>query len=138
VIENIKLKYPKATIVIQSQKDDYSIEADLFHFTNIIYNLLDNSIKYCDGQPQININISEEKRQLLLEFTDNGIGIAPKNLPFIFDKFYRIPSAKSNEVNGFGLGLYYVKKICTLHHWKIAARNNAQNGISISILIPKP
>ena len=71
-----------------------------------------------------------------MEFTDNGIGIPEKKLAFIFDRFYRIPSTKSNEVNGFGLGLYYVKKICTLHRWKIAAKNNVDNGITISILIP--
>jgi two-component system phosphate regulon sensor histidine kinase PhoR len=137
VIENIQLKYPNAQIKIESQKDDYTIQADTFHFTNIIYNLLDNSIKYCDKDPEISISLNEEKQSLKLEFTDNGIGIAPKNLPFIFDKFYRIPTTKSNEVNGFGLGLYYVKKICTLHHWKISARNNPQYGISITISIPK-
>jgi two-component system phosphate regulon sensor histidine kinase PhoR len=82
--------------------------------------------------------ILEEKGQIRLEFTDNGIGIAAKNLPYIFDKFYRIPTAKSNEVNGFGLGLYYVKKICTLHHWKISARSNPQAGITVTILIPQP
>jgi two-component system phosphate regulon sensor histidine kinase PhoR len=72
-----------------------------------------------------------------LDFSDNGIGIPVKNLNFIFDKFYRIPTKKSNEVNGFGLGLYYVKKICTLHHWKIFATNNKIKGITISIVIPK-
>jgi signal transduction histidine kinase len=54
--------------------------------------------------------ILEEKGQIRLEFTDNGIGIAAKNLPYIFDKFYRIPTAKSNEVNGFGLGCTTSKK----------------------------
>lgn len=138
VIENIQLKYPNARIEIQSQKDDYTIAADTFHFTNIVYNLLDNAVKYSENEPQITIGILEEKDQIGLEFTDNGIGIAPKNLPYIFDKFYRIPTTKSNEVNGFGLGLYYVKKICTLHHWKISARSNPQAGITVTILIPQP
>jgi two-component system phosphate regulon sensor histidine kinase PhoR len=87
--------------------------------------------------PIINIKITEEKNQIKLDFIDNGIGAATKNLNFIFDKFYRIPNAKSNEVNGFGLGLYYVKKICTQHHWKIFATNNVDKGITISIVIPK-
>jgi two-component system phosphate regulon sensor histidine kinase PhoR len=138
VVDNITLKYPNATIAIQSQKSDYTIQADAFHFTNILYNLLDNAVKYSENEPQITVRILEEKGQIRLEFTDNGIGIAPKNLPYIFDKFYRIPTAKSNEVNGFGLGLYYVKKICTLHHWKISARSNAQTGITVTILIPQP
>jgi two-component system phosphate regulon sensor histidine kinase PhoR len=137
VIENISLKYPESSINIESV-GDYTVDADLFHFTNIIYNLLDNSIKYSEEKPAITIALSTEKQQLKLEFTDNGIGVLPKNLPFIFDKFYRIPGSKSNEVTGFGLGLYYVKKICTLHHWKISAKNNPENGITITIIIPKP
>ena len=135
VVENIRLKYENATVHLHTSKD-YQIRADEFHFTNIIYNLIDNSIKYCEKKPDIHITISEENKILKLEFSDNGIGISKKNLSFIFDKFYRIPSNKSNEVNGFGLGLYYVKKICTLHHWKINAKNNLENGITITLLIP--
>ena len=136
VIENMQLKHPNLKVKINIAKD-FTILADEFHFTNIIYNLLDNSIKYCDKNPTINISSTEDKNQLKLDFTDNGIGISNKNLNFIFDKFYRIPSTKSNEINGFGLGLYYVKKICTQHNWKILATNNAEKGITISIVIPK-
>ncbi len=136
VIENMQLKHPNLQVKINID-NDFTIMADEFHFTNIIYNLLDNSIKYCDKNPTISISCTEEKNQLKLDFTDNGIGISNKNLNFIFDKFYRIPSTKSNEVNGFGLGLYYVKKICTQHNWKIFATNNAEKGITLSIVIPK-
>ena len=113
------------------------IQADAFHFTNLVYNLLDNSIKYCEQNAIINIQISENNNCLIIEFIDNGIGISNQNIPFIFDKFYRIPSVKSNEINGFGLGLYYVKKICSLHKWKISAKNNLQTGITITLSIPK-
>lgn len=136
VIENMPLKHQNLEVVIQADKD-YKIIADAFHFTNIVYNLLDNSIKYCDENPKIIISIVENKEQIQIDFSDNGIGIPTKNLNFIFDKFYRIPTKKSNEVNGFGLGLYYVKKICLLHQWKITASNNSLKGISISIVIPK-
>lgn len=136
VIENMQLKHPNLIVKIDSEKE-HSIHADEFHFTNIIYNLLDNSIKYCDVNPIIIIKIIEEKNKLQIDFTDNGIGVSNKNLNFIFDKFYRIPSTKNNEVNGFGLGLYYVKKICTQHQWKISATNNLDKGITISISIPK-
>jgi two-component system phosphate regulon sensor histidine kinase PhoR len=135
VIENMQLKNEDLQVKIVSDSD-YKITADEFHFTNIIHNLIDNSIKYCDGNAKIAISISKEKNQLVLKFSDNGIGISNKNLNFIFDKFYRIPSTKSNEVNGFGLGLYYVKKICTQHHWKITAENNKDKGITVSIAIP--
>lgn len=136
VVENLQLRNPNLTVTINTEKD-FTIKADEFHFTNIIYNLMDNSVKYCDGNPEITIAISEEKKQIKMDFSDNGIGVSNKNLNFIFDKFYRIPSTKSNEVNGFGLGLFYVKKICTQHHWKIFATNNIDKGITISIVIPK-
>jgi two-component system, OmpR family, phosphate regulon sensor histidine kinase PhoR len=136
VIENMQLKHPKLIVAIDAD-ETLTIAADEFHFTNIIYNLLDNSVKYCDVNPIINIQITDDKNQIKLDFIDNGIGAATKNLNFIFDKFYRIPNEKSNEVNGFGLGLYYVKKICTQHHWKIFASNNVDKGITISIVIPK-
>ncbi len=136
VVENMQLKHQNLTVNIDSNPDCV-ILADEFHFTNIVYNLLDNSIKYCDSNPNINITIKEDEHQIKLNFSDNGIGVSNKNLSFIFDKFYRIPTTKSNEVNGFGLGLYYVKKICTQHQWKIFASNNNNKGLTISIVIPK-
>ena len=135
VIENISLKHESASINVVSEKE-YTIAADAFHFTNIIYNLIDNSIKYCETTPQITVRLSDDTKILKMEFIDNGIGIPPKKLDDIFDKFYRIPTSKSNEVNGFGLGLYYVKKICKLHDWKIKASNNTNSGITITISIP--
>ncbi len=136
VIENMSLKHPNLIVSINYDRA-YSIAADAFHFTNIVYNLIDNSIKYCSENPEIIISISENNKKIRLDFTDNGIGVSDKNLNFIFDKFYRIPSVKSNEVTGFGLGLYYVKKICAQHHWKIFATNNIEKGLTISIEIPK-
>ncbi len=135
-IENIQLKCPEAVIKIESATKEYLLETDVFHFANLVYNLLDNAIKYCNKKPEITIRISEENSTLKLEFIDNGIGISSKKLSFIFDKFYRVQNEKSNEVNGFGLGLYYVKEICSLQNWKIKAENNSENGVTITLLIP--
>jgi len=135
-IENIQLKYPEAAIKIETQSDEYQIETDVFHFSNLIYNLLDNAIKYCNEKPEIKIGISTENSVIKIAFSDNGIGISPKNMSFVFDKFYRAQNEKSNEVNGFGLGLYYVKEICNLHNWKIKVQNNTTNGITITLSIP--
>ena len=129
VIENMRLKYNYAIIRIEKDNPTYTIQADEFHFTNLVYNLLDNAIKYCEVNPEIVIAISEVKQQLQIAFVDNGIGIAQKNIAFIFDKFYRIPNNKSNEINGFGLGLYYVKKICLF-----TTGNSMQNPIPIQVL----
>lgn len=135
VADNMHLKHQDLKVVINA-KHNYSIEADAFHFTNIVYNLIDNSIKYCNENPEIVIDVYKKEKAIMLDFIDNGIGIEGKNISFIFDKFYRVQSKKSNEVNGFGLGLYYVKKICTQHGWKIFATNNQEKGITVSIKIP--
>jgi two-component system phosphate regulon sensor histidine kinase PhoR len=135
-IENIQMKYPEATIKIDSSSAEYYVETDVFHFSNLVYNLLDNAVKYCTEKPDITIRISLENQILKLAFIDNGIGISPKNISLIFDKFYRAQNEKSNEVNGFGLGLYYVKEICNLQNWKIKAENNSQKGITITLSIP--
>ena len=103
----------------------------------MIYNILDNAAKYNDNEPKITIQIIDSSKELQLEFIDNGIGIEPSELNAIFDKFYRISTAKRNEVGGFGLGLFYVKRICSLHNWKIAIANNENSGIKVSITIPK-
>lgn len=113
-----------------------TIIADEFHFTNIVYNILDNAVKYCDTQPEILISSFKDSKGLYLQFKDNGIGIPSKNIPHIFDKFYRITTKKSDEVTGFGLGLFYVKKVVQQHNWKISVENNPDKGITITLFSP--
>lgn len=69
----------------------------------------------------------------MMEITDNGIGIQPKHLKHIFEKFYRAPESRKLAVNGFGLGLYYVKKICELHHWKLKVTSTPDKGTVITL-----
>lgn len=137
VTENIQLRYPEAHITVTNPDESLQIYGDEFHFTNIVYNLIDNAVKYCEIAPEIHITVSREAHRIRLVFTDNGIGISQKNISFIFDKFYRIPGTKSNEVTGFGLGLYYVHKICKLHNWKITAKSHLGKGTTITLLIPE-
>lgn len=137
VTENIQLRYPEVHIRVENPDQSLQIYGDEFHFTNIVYNLIDNAVKYCDTTPEIQVKVTKEPGRIRLNFTDNGIGISQKNISFIFDKFYRIPGKKSNEVTGFGLGLYYVNKICKLHNWKISAKSHLEKGTTITLLIPE-
>ncbi len=132
-IDIIKLKYPSANIYVNNKAQQTSIQADAFHFANIIYNFLDNSVKYCDRTPEINIDIANEGSNLVLKVADNGIGISQKHLKHVFEKFYRAPESKKLAVNGFGLGLYYVKKICELHGWKLKAESDPGKGTTITL-----
>jgi two-component system, OmpR family, phosphate regulon sensor histidine kinase PhoR len=133
--ENILVKYPDATIEIHAQQS-FIIEADEFHFSNLIYNLLDNAVKYTISAAFIVISIKRVANNIQLSFKDNGMGIPQKDLQNVFEKFYRIQHAKSNEVNGFGLGLFYVQKICKEHKWKLALQSIETQGTTVTILIP--
>lgn len=135
IAETIKQKNENISILIDIE-NDLSILADEFHFTNIVYNLLDNSIKYCETRPEILISSVKDSKGLYLKFKDNGMGIPAKNINHIFDKFYRVPDNNSDEINGFGLGLFYVKKIVQQHNWKISVENNADKGITITLFFP--
>ena len=132
-IDIIKLKYPAANILVNNTAQQQTIQADAFHFANIVYNFLDNSIKYCDKTPEIHIDLKNEANNLVLKIADNGIGISVKHLKHVFEKFYRAPESKKLAVNGFGLGLYYVKKICELHGWKLKAESEPGKGTVITL-----
>ncbi|KUJ50335.1 sensor histidine kinase [Chryseobacterium sp. JAH] len=135
IAENMQHKNERLHIDIDIEPNT-SVMADHFHFTNIIYNILDNSVKYCETKPNIIISSKKDSKGLYLKFKDNGMGIPAKNIPYIFDKFYRVNTNKSNEINGFGLGLFYVKKIVQQHHWKISVENNKDAGISTTLFFP--
>lgn len=135
IADNIQHKNKDLSIEIDIENST-SVMADEFHFTNIIYNLLDNSIKYCEIKPVIKISAHKDSKGLYLKFKDNGMGIPAKNIPHIFEKFYRVHTKRSEEVNGFGLGLFYVKKVVQQHHWKIFVENNEDKGITTTLFFP--
>lgn len=137
VKENIELKYQKENIFKIDLDKNYFVNADEFHFYNIIYNILDNAIKYSGKEIEVNINSKETTNGLQLNIIDNGNGIPSKDLPFIFDKFYRVAREDNKDIEGFGIGLSYVKRICDLHKWKVSLKNNSDQGITVTILINK-
>lgn len=137
VKENALLKYEHATVSLQSDYKEYDVTADKFHFYNIAFNIVENAVKYGTSYPEITIKVFTEGHNLKMEFTDNGPGIPAADAEYVFDKFYRVPRQGKKEVEGFGIGLFYVKKICELHKWKIRLTNNQGPGIMIAITIPE-
>lgn len=138
VKENAAVKFENATLHLATNDGGHTILADGFHIYNILYNIVENAIKYGPAQPEVTMNLAPHGKGLLLEIQDNGPGIPPEHLDFIFDRFYRVPRENKKDVQGFGIGLFYVKKICELHGWKISIRNNHDApGITVSIEIPK-
>ncbi len=122
---------------IDHQAERTVILADQLHLTNIIHNLVDNGVKYSSTAPEITLKLSNPDHQtLLLCVKDKGIGIKKEDLSRIFDKFYRVPTGNVHNVKGFGLGLYYVKRMCAEHKWKITAESQPGVGTSFCISIP--
>ncbi|HBL76896.1 MAG: hypothetical protein A2W90_00980 [Bacteroidetes bacterium GWF2_42_66] len=113
------------------------INADTLHFSNLIFNILDNAVKYCEDSPEIHVRLAGEAKSYTISFADNGIGIPREFRKKIFARFYRIPTGDVHNVKGFGLGLDYVKKIADRHGWKIRIEDNSPKGTIFIVKIPK-
>jgi two-component system phosphate regulon sensor histidine kinase PhoR len=137
VRENIFLKHQKEISIDIQLDHNYNIQADEFHFYNVVYNIMDNAVKYSGQNPQIFIKSQENAKGLVLKFSDNGVGIPQTDLPFVFDKFFRVAREDSKDIEGFGIGLSYVKRVCEWHKWKVEVKNNEEKGITITIHINK-
>lgn len=91
------------------------VSADKIHLYNVLNNLIDNAIKYSGDSVNIDVHFYREKDYFIIAIQDNGIGISNSDLPFVFDRFYRVPSGNIHKVKGYGLGLSYVKLIMEKH-----------------------
>ena len=156
--ENIKMELQENNIneIIQTIAENYSLKIhskggnlytnlqahnafvniDEMHFGNIIYNLLDNAVKYSREDTPIIITIStwnNNKDNLFIAIEDNGIGIKKEYQKHIFDKFYRVPTGNRHDIKGFGLGLSYVKKIVQLHKGQIKVESEPNIGTKFVI-----
>lgn len=112
------------------------IIADKVHLTNIIFNLIDNAVKYTKDQPKIVITTKDGADGIEFVIKDNGIGISKDNLKKIFDKFYRVPTGNVHNVKGFGLGLSYVKAVVEKHNGTIHVESEVGKGSTFKILLP--
>ena len=111
---------------------------DELHFSNVIYNLMDNAVKYSRTDVPLIITIStwNKKNRIFISIEDNGIGIKKEYQKHIFDKFYRVPTGNRHDVKGFGLGLAYVKKIVNDHHGSIKVESKLNVGTKFIFDIP--
>ncbi|MFA6875937.1 MAG: HAMP domain-containing sensor histidine kinase [Parabacteroides sp.] len=135
----IKVEKYGGTIDIDLQAENSNIYVDEMHITNVLFNLLDNAVKYRRSDVPLTLMCRtwNENGKLQISIEDNGIGIKKEYLKKVFDRFFRVPTGNVHDVKGFGLGLAYVRKIVEDHKGSIRAENGADNiGTKFIITLP--
>ncbi len=137
-IQNIQLQVEqrKGTIIPKFFATEPKIFADKVHITNIVFNLMDNAIKYSKEIPEITITTENVINGIVFSVKDTGVGISKDNLKKVFDKFYRIPTGNVHNIKGFGLGLSYVKVIVTKHGGDISVESEINKGTTFKVYLP--
>ncbi|MFN0032582.1 MAG: sensor histidine kinase [Flavobacteriales bacterium] len=132
----IQVRNKAGHISTMYEAQNATVQADALHLTNVIYNLIDNAIKYCDTEPHIVIKTTQEAKGIAIRFIDNGIGISKENQRKVFDKLYRVPTGNIHNVKGFGLGLSYVKGVVELHGGYVELSSELRKGSIFTIHLP--
>jgi two-component system phosphate regulon sensor histidine kinase PhoR len=138
IMNSMKLQFEKygAKVSLQAKGDIYTLEADKLHITSVIYNLLDNALKYSKENPVIEVNIISHAEHISLSVKDNGIGIPPEYKGKVFEKFFRVPMGDKHNIKGYGLGLSYVSEIASRHQGYITVESELGKGSTFTVNIP--
>ena len=138
VLQSFKLTIANrgGSIETHLDADPSIIEADELHLTNLVYNLVDNAIKYSVDAPRIVVGTRLEAERMELYVKDHGIGIAKENQRRVFEKFYRVSTGNVHNVKGFGIGLNYVAQVVRLHHGHIALESEPGQGSTFTVTLP--
>ena len=114
----------------------FLVRGDRIHLTSVIYNLIDNALKYSQEQPKISIELENQDQQICMSVRDQGMGIANEYQDKIFDKFFRIPAGDTHDVKGHGLGLSYVASVIKKHNGSINLDSQPGKGSCFTIHLP--
>ncbi len=142
VIENVlntiglQIEQRQGEVDLIFDADAEVVEADELHLTNIVYNLVDNAIKYSPGCPHLTIATRSLPDGVSLAVTDRGIGMSREQQSRIFEQFYRVPTGNRHDVKGFGLGLSYVKRMIDAQHGRISVQSEPGVGTTFEIVLP--
>ena len=132
----IRVESRNGRLIFIKEADKFNITADDLHLKNAISNILDNALKYSDSEPELHIRTYNNADNLVLEITDNGIGIPKEYQHKVFDKYFRVPSGDVHDVKGFGIGLSYLKAIIELHRGTVSLESAPGKGSRFTIELP--
>ncbi len=138
VLNTMKLQFNAhhADVELEIQGNYFTILADRLHITSVIFNLLDNALKYSQGNPQITLRLQHQTDNIVLQVVDRGIGISPDYRNKIFDKFFRVPNGDHHNIKGYGLGLSYVAHVIKRHSGTISVDSEQGKGSTFTIKLP--
>ncbi|MDT0559007.1 ATP-binding protein [Ichthyenterobacterium sp. W332] len=132
VVKKFQLQDNSKQLTFNSNNEHTIINVDAFHLENAINNIVDNAIKY--GGNLIDVSVFEKNKRITIEISDNGNTLTNSNKDKIFQKFYRVPKGNTHDVKGFGIGLYYTKKIIDKHNGTITLHlSNSKTCFKISL-----
>jgi two-component system phosphate regulon sensor histidine kinase PhoR len=132
----LRIKNKDGILNVELNANNDLINGDEVHITNVVFNLLDNAVKYSREVPDISVSTRTDKDSVVLSIADKGIGIAKEHQDQIFERFFRVPTGNVHNVKGFGLGLSYVKKIIEVHNGRIAVESVVNKGTTFRIYFP--
>ncbi len=133
----LQIQEKQGTLTLKLGAANPMIDADDVHFSNIIFNLLDNAMKYSKDAPKIEVQtLNTGNGMLSIKVKDNGIGMDKETQSRVFEKFYRAHTGNIHNVKGFGLGLSYVKAIVEAHDGKIKVESSLGKGSTFTIILP--
>ncbi|WP_257669460.1 sensor histidine kinase [Parapedobacter tibetensis] len=138
VVDSMELQLQKNGVHVAMDLDATQavVVGDELHISNVLFNLVDNAIKYSKEHPEITIKTRNTNKHILITVADKGIGMSREQLSKIFDQFYRIPTGNRHDVKGFGLGLSYVHDIVKRLGGKVQVKSEKDKGTTFEIILP--
>jgi two-component system, OmpR family, phosphate regulon sensor histidine kinase PhoR len=138
VVQSQQLQADKqdASIAWNQPATAVNVKGDRLHLMSVLYNLLDNALKYCDKKPAIEISLSQAGGNITWQVKDNGPGIAAEYRTRVFEKFFRVPQQDRHDVKGYGLGLSYVYEVVQKHGGSITVDSEPGKGCTFTVTLP--
>jgi signal transduction histidine kinase len=138
ILKTMQLQFEKesAQVHFDQQGELFPLEADRIHLTSVLYNLIDNALKYSSGKPEIKISLRTEGKKVIFSIRDKGVGIPSEYQQKIFDKFFRVPAGNTHNTKGHGLGLAYVAGVIGKHGGSIEVESTEGEGSVFTVKLP--
>lgn len=133
---SMQVQRRNGAITLDLAAEAHRVQGDRIHLTNLLYNLIDNAVKYCREEPRVHIATRNDSEGVWLSVQDNGIGIPASEHEKVFDRLYRIPTGNVHNAKGYGLGLSYVRAVARRHGGRVRLESAPGKGSVFHVLIP--